>query len=95
LKNRKIGVKSPDPEIKNVLRVLGGVVLCFPAIKNGVPVSNPELVDFVEVVIQIKNFAPARLPTYIEVIENYVVKKVCIDLLLLSMSLHVLILFTL
>jgi hypothetical protein len=76
LKNRKIGVKFPDAETKNVLRVLGGVALCFPAIKNGVPVSNPELVDFVDVVIQIKNFSPARLPTYIEVIENYVVKVV-------------------
>jgi hypothetical protein len=76
LKNRKIGVKVPDAEIKNILRVLGGVALCFPAIKNGVPVSNPELVDFADVVVQIKNFAPARLPTYVEVIENYVVKVV-------------------
>ncbi len=76
LKNRKIGVKFADLEIKNVLKILGGISLCFPCVRKGLAISDPEVVDFADAIIHIKNFSPPRIPTYIEVIENYVVKVV-------------------
>ncbi len=76
LKNRKIGVKFAISQIKDVLKILGGVSICFPCIRNGMPISDPNTVYFVDAVIHIKSFSPPRIPTYIEFIENYVVKVV-------------------
>lgn len=74
LLNGKIATKLAQKDDK-FIKILGGVTLAFPYIKNGTPVFYSSHVELGDIIVDINpessSFKP---PSYIEITEGYVVK---------------------
>jgi|GEM_PF-964793 hypothetical protein len=72
--NGKIGVRLAD-ENNKLIKILGGITLAFPYIKNGAPVFHSSHVGLGNIIVDINpessSFKP---PSYIEITEGYVIK---------------------
>ncbi|GBD03703.1 hypothetical protein HRbin19_01000 [bacterium HR19] len=74
LLNGKIGVKLAD-ENNKLIKIIGGITLAFPYIKNGTPVFHSSQIEIGDIIVDISpELSSFKPPSYIEITEGYVVK---------------------